>query len=183
MKQYQKYRMNFDGKAVYFSGICLGVSVFLLAVYYLFALDFSMVPLGLKIFDFWLPAIASLGYIVLYRMVRLNAPGVYAIIGALFCLLLIIGLFSTGNVLRIILGVLAYLICGAALILGTGGYLPGRLPVTCCFAVVLIARLLLFDFGCVKGIVWLPELADLCVIGAMMFLTIAMLPVNKKELS
>lgn len=183
MKQYQQYRMNFDSKAMGLSGICMGVSIFTLAVYYLFALDYSLVPLGTKLFYFWLPVMLSLAYIVLYRLVRLNAPGVYAIIGAVFCLLLIIGLFKTTSLFRIILGILSYLICGAALILGTGGYLPGRLTATVCFAIVLTIRLLCFTLGKVKGIAWLPELADLSVITALMCLSVAMIPVNKKELS
>lgn len=180
MKQYYRYQMNFDGKAVWLSGVCMGIAIFALVVYYLFLGDITQISTGVKVMDLWLPVGLCAIYIALLRVIRWNAPGVYAILGAVFCLLLIIGLFSYGGV-RLILGVAGYILCGAVLILCTGGYIPGRLPAAVCFAAVLLVRLLSFDFGKITGSAWLPEIATLSMIAGLMFLPLGMIPGKKQE--
>ena len=177
MKQYLRYRMDFESKWLRWSAACVGAAMFLRAFYYL-GLQYLTAP-GSLFWSLWLPLGLGLVYTVLLRGIRLNAPGVYAILGALICIYLLIGVFGTGNVLRIILAVVAYGISGAALILCTGGYLPGRLPAAVCFAVVLAVRIFFFDLGRVSGTAWLTELADLGFIAALLCLPMGMAPGKK----
>lgn len=182
MKRYYRYRIDFDGKAVWLSGICMGIAVFLLAVCYLLVRELTEVGVVRQIFLLWLPVALCLTYIVLIRIVRWNAPGAFAILGAVMCAWLMITAIFAGGVGRIILAVLVYLLCGGVLILSAGGFLPGRLPATVCFAAVLAGRLLIFALGKVSGIAWLEELAALCVIAGLMLLPLGFQKIKKKEL-
>lgn len=180
MKQYHRYRMDFDGNAVVWSGVCMGVSIFALVAYYLGLEHGYSLSSGAKFLQLWLPLVLCTVYTLLLRIFRWNAPGLYAIFGCLFCVLLMIGLFSGGNVLRIVLGILGYLIGGAALIFAAGGYLPGRLPAAVCFAVILIVRLLCFDLGRISGWQWIPEISQLSMICGLMLLPIGMVQGKNK---
>lgn len=174
MKQYHRYRMDFDSNWLRWSASCVGASIFLLAVYHL-GFQYLDAP-GSIIWDLWLPFGLGMVYIVLLQGIRLNAPGLYAILGVFMCLFLMICVFATGDVLRIILAVIAYPVCGAALILCAGGFLPGRLPASVCFGVVLAVRLLCYDFGHITGAAWLTELAHLGFIASLFCLPIGMIP-------
>ena len=182
MKQYHRYQMNFDGKALWFSGICMGVSIFLAALYYLFLQDVAQVSMGLLMLDLWVPVFLAILYIFLHRMVRLNAPGVYAILGAAMCFVLICQNFGDGSIVRGILGVLGYGGCAAVLIFAAGGWLPGRLPASLCFAVVLLIRILTGG-NRMEGTAALLELSKLFYIGGLVLMPIAMIPGENKELS
>lgn len=181
MKQYHRYKIDFDSEAVVWSGVCMGVSIFALVAYYLGLERGAMLGAGAKLIHLWLPLVLCTVYTLLLRIFRWNAPGLYAVFGCLFCLLLMISLFSCGNVLRIVLGVIGYLLCGALLVFAAGGYLPGRLPASVGFGVILAVRLLCFDLGKISGLDWIPEIAQLCMIAGLMLLPIGMIPGSKKQ--
>ena len=179
MKQYHRYRMDFESKWVRWSGTCVGAAMFLLAIQYLWLQDLTA-P-GALFWDLWVPIGLGLCYTVLLRGIRLNAPGIYAILGVLMCIWLLAGVFSAGNVLRSVLGTIAYLFSAAVLILCAGGFLPGRLPAAVCFGVILAVRVLFFDLGRISGEAWLAELTDLGFIASLICLPMAMVPGKKKE--
>ncbi len=174
MKRYHRYQMDFDGKAIWFCGICMGLPVFLLAVYYLLLQEINQVPVWTQAIHIWIPIALSLGFLVLLRLLRWNSAGAFAIVGAAICLLLMVQLLPTGNVLRIVLGVLGYLIGGGLLVLCAAGFLPGRLIVSLVFLAILLVRLLLFRN--VTGWAWLREISALSTIAALM-----LLPVSYRE--
>ncbi len=179
MKRYHRYQIDYQGKAIWLSGICIALSVFLQAVYDLFLQGIGTVGVLAQIFNLWLPLILSMGYLVLLRIIKWNAPGTLALIGAAFCLLLMLQLFTCGAVLRIILGILGYLVGGALLIFCAGGFLPGRLVASLVFLVILVLRLLLFRSA--TGLDWIAEISDLSVIAGLMFLPISFHdPMNQK---
>lgn len=171
MKRYHRYQMDFNCKSIWFSGICMGLPVFLLSVYYLFLQEIGQVPVGKQILYLWAPVALSFVYLILLRIIRWNSPGAFAILGAAVCLVLMIQLFPTGNVLRIILGLLGYLVGGGLLVLCAMGVLPGRLIVSLAFLVILVLRLLLFRTA--SGWGWLQEIAAVSTIAGLMFLPVA----------
>lgn len=181
MKQYDRYRMDFSGQAVRLSGIFMAVSMFLLTVYYLGIRNLQDIGGIAALILFWIPIILGVIYLVLLQMLRWNAPGIYAILGALFCLLLMFGLFTGDSVLRIVLGIPAYLICGAVLVLAAGGYLPGRLPAAICFGVVIAVRFLFFDLGHISGTDWVDEISSLCQLVSLMLLPMGMVKGKSKS--
>lgn len=171
MKRYHRYQMDFNSKAIWLSGICMGLPVFLLAFFYLYLQQIDQVGLGKQILYLWAPIGLSIVYLTLMRIVRWNSPGAFAIVGAAFCLLLMIQLFPGGNVLRIVLGLLGYLIGGGLLIISAMGILPGRMIAPLAFLVILLVRVLCFRN--VSGWAWLQEASALSMISGLMFLPIA----------
>lgn len=183
MKQYHRYQMNFEGKAFWLSCIFMGIPILLLSVYFLFLKDISEITGGVKFLYLWAPLLLCCVYLLLLWVIHWNAPGVYAILGALFSILLIAQLFANGDLLRSILGMVGYLVCGGLLILSAGGWLPGRLPAALCYGFMLLMRLLCYGFGRVSGSQWLVEVSILSILAGLMFLPIAMIPGKMKELS
>ena len=98
-----------------------------------------------------------LGYLITLSVMRLNAPGIYGILGAIHCVLLIFGSFTTGDPLRIVLAVLWYALASGVLILTVGGYLPGRLLAMLMFAIPIIVRVFFYDFGHLSILHWVRE--------------------------
>lgn len=164
LKRYGRYQMALEGNWMKASMACIGLSVVMLGVYYLMWLSPSAwKPVNL-IFGLLLPVAASLTYVILGRIVRLNAPGVYAILGAVFCILLIVGSFFSGSILRIILAVIWYLLTAVVLLASAGGYLPGKLPASLMFGAALLVRLLAFDLPRLRRTNWIEEGAMLLIL-------------------
>ena len=179
MKQYHRYRMDFESRWLHWSAICVGAAMFLRVIHFL---GFQYIGETEGLFwKLWLPVGLGLAYTVLLRGFRFNAPGVYAIIGALMCVSLLTGVFASGNILRILLGLLGYILCCGVMILCVGGYLPGRLPAAVCFGILLGCRVLLFDLGRVSGSEWMTTLADWAYLAALACLPMGMVPGKKKE--
>ena len=180
LKQYHRYRMDFGSKAAKFSALFIGGSLFLLAVHYFLLRELSSIKAAEAIFKLTLPILLSVAFIVLGRILKVDAPGLFAIVGAAFCLVLMISAFSSGNLLRGVLGGIWYILC-AVILLGTaGGFMPGTQPAAAMFAVALIVRLL-FDLR-LRGISnWVYELSCLQLIAAMICLPGTFQPIKPRK--
>ncbi len=174
MKIYDRYQMDFEGKWMSASLIGVGAAIFFLAVYYLGWPGPAGVGAGTIIFSLVLPLLAGIVFIVLARFLRLNAPGIFAILGAVFGLVLFAGSFDYG-VLRMIFAILLYLIGITALLACAGGFLPGRLPVSLFFGCAFCIRVLIALLN-LSSTVWLREVAAL-----FMLLTLTCLPMAFKS--
>ena len=167
-----KYRMDPDGKYHLATTALMGLSFFLRAAYY-FGFTRPEEAGGFELAMLLvLPMIFEIGFMVMVRGLKLNLPGVYGIMGAVFCAVLMIQSFCVGGVLRIVLSIIGYLICGAALV-GVGcGLLSKSLGVTV-LGVTFAVRLLAFDLKylfSLRLVVFMREAAGLCVILALAFL-------------
>ena len=181
LKQYHRCRMDFTVKAAGFAGLFMGAYLFLLCVYFFFLRDLASVTAGETVFGLILPMLLCIVYIVLLRFVKLNAPGLFAIIGAAFCLVLMIHAFSSGNLLRGVLGGIWYILCGLVLILSAGGYLPGTLPASTMLGIGFLLRVVLFDLR-LRGITaWIYELAFLMLIAALTCLPLCIVPAKPRK--
>ncbi len=176
MKQYHQYRMYFNAKSLDFSALCMGLSMFLSVMYHLAFRGLDAFSTGTLIIQLWLPLFFGMLYLVLLRGIRWNAPGLYAIIGAVFCVIYILDAFTSGSVGKILLGVPSWLICAAALVIVVGGYFPSRLPASLLFGLAIGLRVVLFDIGRLNALEWVAEAAHLFSMAAFLFL-----PVGLKE--
>lgn len=181
LKKYHRYRMDFSSTAARLSVLCMGGSLFLLAVYYFLLRDFSTIKAAEAIFSLVLPIVLCVGYIVLIRFVKLNAPGLFAIVGTAVCLVLMISAFSSGSLLHGVLGCVWYILSALVLIGVAGGYFPGTQPASVMFAIAMTVRLLAFDLR-LRGITnWVHELAVLLLIAAMICLPGSFQPVKPRK--
>ncbi len=183
--QIKRYRMDFDGKGVSAAGIFFGIAFLFRMVYYFGFARFFDAGVGEVLFWLILPGLLELGAIVLLRGLRFNAPGVYGILGALECLLLIVMCFGYGSILRTILGVLAYLVCGGLIFACSAGWLSKEIA---SFFLILISaiRILAFELPCLIRNFRSPEilcsLAGMCVLLGLTSLTFGFkLPQKKSE--
>lgn len=180
-KIYERYQMDMKGKWARFCGVMMSASFFLRIVYYFGLKNLRDIP-GSEIFaTMILGLVLCAGFVVVLNYLRLNAPGVYGILGCAHCLLLIIGNFSSGSVLRIVLSVLFYALCALVLLATIAGYLPGRLLSAGLFFLAVLVRLLAYDLGKISLIRWVMEAAILCAILALAAIPLALKPIGKEQ--
>ena len=181
LKQYDPYVIDFKSVWANRCGTLLGVSLFARVVYFFGLMNMTECGAGAVIFDMILTMALSVGFLVLFSAMRRNVPGVYALMGAGFCLLLMISTFAGGNAWRIVLAVLGYILTGGALVVTIAGYLPGKLLSSALFVLCGVVRLLAFDLGKISLFTWVIELSWLLILAAMFCLTRALRPLKQTQ--
>lgn len=179
MKRYTRFQVDFTSKWTTSFGVLMGLSFFLRIVYY-FALR-SLRDVGIiELLTSAIGGIILCGVVVInINILRRNAPGLYGIIGAIFCLLVFIVTCTTGNTGRIILALVWYSLSAAVLLATVSGYLPGRLLAGLMFAIPVVVRLLFFDLGHIGIIRWVQELAVLSSLSAIGCFAMGLKPLSK----
>ncbi|MBE6934678.1 MAG: hypothetical protein E7462_06505 [Ruminococcaceae bacterium] len=157
LKQYTRYQIDFKSKWTSVCGVLMGLSFFLRLIYY-FGLTNIYDLAVVEILSTMIPgAVLCLAYLFTLSVMRLNAPGVYGILGAVHCFLLMFGTFSSGDGVRIALAVIWYVLAAGVLLLTVGGYLPGRLLASLVFFVPAVVRLFVYDLNHVTLLQWVRE--------------------------
>ena len=133
------------------------------------------------IFDMILTMGLSVAFLLFVAAFRQNAPGLYALMGCGFLLLMIINAFSSGDVLRIILAILAYSGAGLALLGTVGGYIPGKLLSSATLLLPALIRLLAYDLGKLGLFAWVLECSQLLILVSLLCLVWALKPVKKMQ--
>lgn len=168
-----RYRMDLDGKQHNATVSLMGVSFFLRIVYYFGFTRTEELGFGTLLVFLILPALLELAFVVMIRGIRLDAAAIYSMLGAAYCLLLLVQSFWYGNLVRTILAVPAYLLCGAALMLVIMGLL-NRGIAAAIFWLIIAVRFLVFMMVPyifkLHLISMLPELAALCGLFALIYL-------------
>ncbi len=173
MKHYDRYQMNFDSRSMKASMASMGIGVFFLFVYFFGWRALWQTTAADWIFSFGLPVAVGVAYIILGRFHRRNAPGMFALLGAVLCLCLMISSLSSGSVVRIILSLVWYALCAWLLMLAAGGNLPGKLPVSMFFGTALTVRLVFFDLMNLRSVNWIREIAVIAMLLALTLLPVA----------
>lgn len=180
LKQYLRYKMDFNSKWVRNSAFFIGLSFFA-RILYLFVLnDITQLSVGGWIVQLSLPLLLCLAYIVLIRVVKWNAPGVFAILGTLFCLLVIIWNCYSGNALRIILSILFYSVASVALLATAAGFLPGKQIPAVILITLLVFRIVFYSTSLSGLNLWILEISVLSVIASLYFLPLGFVPIIPK---
>lgn len=177
-----KYHMDPEGKYHMGTAALMGASFFLRCAYYFgFTRPESAGAWNLLVFLI-LPMLLEAGFMVMVRGIRLDLPGVYGIMGAVYCMLMLLQSFQLGSVLRVILAIIGFVICGGALV-GVGwGILSKSLGVTA-LLVTFSVRLLAFDLGYLRRlrlVALIRECAGLCAILALAMLCAGLVETTKK---
>ena len=166
MKQYNRCVMDPDGKWTRSSVLCMAGALFTLAVYYFGLRGLISVGFLEAVFCLFLPLIVMGAFIALIHFKRWNAPGLFAIMGLMLCIFLFFGLFGSGSILRIILGLVWYPLCALILVGCAGGYLPGKKPAIYAFPVAIFFRLIL-NLGRIGLFGWVYELSAMLTLAAL----------------
>lgn len=181
LKQYHRYSMDFTCKAANVSAICMGASLFSLCIYFFLLRTIATIGAAEAILSLALPIVLVVAYICLLRFAKMNAPGMFAILGAAFCIILIFGTFTSGNMLRVLLGCIWYVLCAVVLISTAGGYIPGTLLAAIMFAIGLIVRILFFSLRLRDISKCVYELSSLCLLLALVCLPLCFKPGKSRK--
>lgn len=136
--------IRMDSRWASASAVCMGISVFIRAVYYFGLInlrDLTGFELAMEVI---LPMIVAAGYLIIIKGFRLNSPilfgGLIGLYAANYLLLM------NTNVTGIVGGVLLVLM--AAVFIATGmGFIPYRIPVVSAAAVLVLFRFFVIDLN------------------------------------
>lgn len=167
MKRYNRCFMDLENKWTNASVLCMAGALFTLAVYYFALLGLSSTGVLEAVFCLFLPLLLMAGYIALIRFLKWNAPGLFAIMGLMFCIFLFFGTFGSGNFLRIILGVIWYPLSALILVFCAGGYLPKKQPAVFVFPIAVFFRVIVFGIGRISLIGWVYEISAVLTLAAL----------------
>ena len=181
LKQYTRFQMNFSGQWITACAALMGISFFLRIVYYFGLTNLSDIGIGEIVLEMVMGILICGLFLFLLSAVRLNAPGLYGILGAGYCLVLIVGLFLNGGWVHILLGTVWYLLAAPVLLATVGGYLPGKLLSAAMFAVAWIVRFYCFDLGQLGLFAWVLEMSTLCAIAGLMCLPMSLIPAKSRN--
>ncbi len=170
MKRGIRYRMNFSGKWMLWSTVFMALSFFASMVYSFGISNLAAVGFGRAVFMMLLPAFISAVYVFLLHFRKRNAPGLYGILGAAICACLLFSAFLSGSVIRIILSILWYPVCGAAILACMGGYVAPSNAIVAIFGVTIGVRFLFFPVSVFQTGEWIREVAVLSSLASVMLL-------------
>lgn len=165
----KRYHIDPDSRGAMACAALMGVSFFLRAVYYFGFTRTETVGVWELLSFLILPMVVEALFMVFLRGVRLDMPLMYGVLGAVCCVLLILQAFQYGNVVRTILAIIAYVVCGGIFAAVTMGLLSKEIGVTLFFVTGGVRFLFdlkpyVFSF---HPVAFLPEAAGLCVVFAL----------------
>ena len=179
MKQRVRYKLGFDSRWAYASALLMGTAFFLQAIYYFVFADLPQIGVQEIVLNLILPLALEAVWFLLLRGIKINAPGLYAIVIALICILLAVqGLFC-GNVLRAVFCVVWYLLAAVVVILVAGGYMPYRVMIVTVFFIPLcVQAVIVYQQYLALGKYWesLLELARTLCVGSLLLFSGVLIP-------
>ncbi len=179
MKQYVRYKMNFDSKFTHASLCLMGLSFFFRIFYYL-GLGYAFQGgVGQWLLCVILPLLAGGAYVLLGVMKRGTAT-LYGVLGLALLLLMAVTSCFSGSVLRSVLGLVAYGFSGILFLASAGGYVPDKTPVSVLIGLCLGLRVLLFDLYGLSLVQWILELSSLAMLLSLLLLPCGLRRKRKK---
>lgn len=168
-----RYRVSLTGSVPTTAASLMGLALFLRAVYYFGTDHLAGVGIGAAIFEIALPMLLWGCFAFLLRGIGLEQPEVYGMLAAVYCILLMILSFSSGNIFRCILAVLWYTAAAAAILGTTFGYISNEYIPMLAFGVPILYRILMFDLWDylipLKLVEFLPEASVLCGLAGIFY--------------
>ena len=126
MKRLVRYQLNFESKWLTLSGVMMGVAFFLLALDYFALRQLQNLTLWHMMLWLILPMTLETLWCVPLRSEMWKRAEIHGVFSAMICLLLLGQTVMTGGVIPIVISSVFYVICGAAAILITFGFIAHR---------------------------------------------------------
>lgn len=161
-----RFRMYFDGSGADAAAAMMGAAFFLRAVYYFGFPNLDGIGAGEVLFNLILPGLLCGAFAVLLKGFRFETVGIYGILCAVYCILMIIWTFNSRQVLHLTLAIVWYL-ATAVVVMGTvEGYITNRIIMQLAFLLPVFYRFFFFDLGdyvlTLRIVDFLPEASALC---------------------
>lgn len=181
MKQLVRYKMAFDGKCTYMSSLLMGVAFFLQAIYYFVFADLPACGTREILLNLIIPLVLEAVWFLLLRGIRINAPGLHAIVAVLICILLAVQNLFCGEMIRMVFSIAWYLLAAVVVVFVSGGFLPYRVLIVTVFFLPLCVRIFYLRQYFTAGQYWqsFPELAGTLCVAALLLFSGALVPGKK----
>ena len=174
------YRMDMEGKEVTTGAIFLGAAFFLRVTYYFGFCRTNQLGFGELFFGLILPMLLELALIILLRGVKLEAEGLYGLLATVYCVILLLQCFQYDSIVRAIIGMIAYILCGGLCFCAVAGLLSRDISVAAFFVTAGVRLIFLVPYILkLRLISLLPEAAGLCAVCAMGYFMLSMNPTKK----
>ena len=171
-----QYRVQFDRCWIRYAAFFTGVAFFLISLVQFGFQNICELPSKDLVLTVILPLVTLAAFMVLIQGIRLQTAPAYGIVGAVYCVFLVIQAISYNGSANKILAVCWYIIAAAVLLITGFGLIPTRLFAVLVFlgpAVYRFVRVDIDRYFAVKDYKgFLPEAAILC--GLLAFATFAM---------
>lgn len=142
-----RYHVGFSTSWAAYSTVFAGLSFFLLTFYYFGVRNLLDCGFGEVLFSMILPMTILVAFVVMLRGIHFSVTPVYGVLGALYCLSMIVHTFSYDNILYAVFGMLWYLLTALICLATTGGYIANRAYMSIAFILPVIYRLVFLDLG------------------------------------
>ncbi len=183
-RKMKRYTLDMTGKSMGGALIMCGLSFFLRAVYYFGCVQIETIHFWELLTWMILPMLVEAAFIVMLRILRLNLPGVYAMMAAGVGLLMILQSFGYGLWLRTILAIIAYAGCGVLIIGVAGGYLSKQIAVAG-YVLTALVRFFGFELGQqvfrLRLTAFIKDATGLFALIGLMYLAASFKEVDKKK--
>lgn len=174
MKRHGRYWINHEIKWITASGVMMGIALFTQALYYFAFTPLQTVSNGELILKAMIPMVLEALWCVLLRVVRLKPAFTFGVLGAVFCVLLVVQAIVFGSFLQILLSIIMYPIAALLLVFIVCGFFPYRLFGFVGLAAVVALRVLFFGFvlRMFRGqwLQMLEAIPGICISSALWFL-------------
>ena len=171
LKTYTRYQMDFKSPWAQPAAVLMGLSFYLRVFHYFGFTYISQWTFWDVIFQILFPLLLCGGFVVLIGAVKINSPGLFALLGAGLCLLFAIwNLFGAG-VVRVLLGFVVYLLSGAVLLATAGGYIPWKRLSSWLILIPAVVRIFLINIPAMGLGGLVLEGSVLCAMASLFCLT------------
>lgn len=168
----KRYHLGPEGKGAVGAAALMGIAFFLRCMFYFGFTRTETVGVGELLVWLILPMLLEAAFMVLLRGIKLDAARIYGILGVVYSILLVLQCIGYGSLLRMILGIIAYVICGGSLLAASFGWLNKDIAFTFYFVtavvrVVFDLKPYIFEF---HPVLFMKEAAGLCGVFALCLL-------------
>lgn len=144
-EQTHRYSIDFESPWITASAFFAGIGILGRVLYFFIFSDITQAGFGEITFSLVLPLLWLFGFVALLRGVQLNAPFIFGIFVAVYCLLMINWGFQYGSALKGILSLLWYLVLGAGTMITVMGYFHGQYYLAGAFGLSFVLQTLIVD--------------------------------------
>ncbi len=167
LKKNRWIRIDYEGKWARNGLLLMAASLFLMVVYYFGLVNMGDLGFLQIIFSVILPLLLTIVYLVFLHFLKWNAPIIYGLAGAAFCVLLAVNSLFYGDFLRVVLSAVGYTIAAGVLVLHVSGSLRNTSLCIAVFVIPAMVRVIVFDLGRIDLAEIFREGSVLCLLGAL----------------
>lgn len=147
LKVLVRHHIRFKSLWTHYATVLTGLSFFLLVVNFFGIRNLLDCNFGEIVFEMAMPMTVWIVFMVLLRGAHFPDARIYGVLGALYCLCMIVHSLSYENIFMTMFAVIWYLLTAVICLGTTGGFIANRAYMALAFLLPVIYRLVFIDLG------------------------------------